>query len=95
VFGGANLVEIWEPRCCAERDRWTRTGAAQPSSAWVDRQRRRIPRSSQVGAPLPAIGGRASAVVVMVEPRRCRPHPRRTGHRLPHCRRDDYEPSVW
>jgi len=31
-------------------------------------------RSNQAGAPLPAIGSRAWAVVMMVEPRSCRPH---------------------
>src|SRR5690242_5850402 len=39
--------------------------------------------------PLPAIGGRASAVVVMVEPKQIVVRTAVAGHRLPHCRRDD------
>jgi hypothetical protein len=44
--------------------------------------------------PHPAIGGRASAVVVMVESKKIVMLTAVAGHRLPHCWRDDDEPAV-
>ena len=81
---GASIVEMRVSVVRSENDRLT-TLVGPPSRIDANSA---LPDSGR-STPHPAIGGRASAVVVMVESKEIVILTAVAGHRLPHCWRDD------